>query len=108
MADNYFNFPVQLMKIAPNIRQFCNDVIDYCIYSHSRKLNGRDSISDAAEYFGVLLGSTFSTEANGRRLYHKIPLPAPMTGISKGLLFDFLQDYKTEQEIAVLMAFLAI
>jgi len=108
MADKYFNFPIQLMRIAPNVRQLCDDIIDYCVYAQSLSLNGSNAMRDAAKHFNISLGSISRSERDGRELYNSISLPAPMTGISKDLLFNFYQEHKTDHEIAVLMAFLAI
>jgi len=108
MADTYFNFPVPLMQASPNIKKFCNDVIDYCIYRHSLSLNGSNAIKDAAHYFGVTLGNISKTARNGEQLYDSLPLNSAMTGINSNLLFEFYQEYKSDHEIAVLMAFLAI
>lgn len=106
--DKYFNFPIQLMKAAPNAHRFCDDVMDYCIYAHSRALGGPNAIRDAAKYFDITISSPAQIERNGRELYNSIDLPAPMTGISHDLLFTFYKEHKTEHEIAALMAFLAI
>ncbi len=108
MAAKFFNFPIDLMRIAPEVVKFCNDVMDYCIYVHSLKLDGPNAMRDAANYFGVILGNINRSVKNGRELYNSISLPAPMTGISKDLLFTFYKEHKTDHEIAVLMAFLAI
>mgnify|MGYP000983735085 CR=1 FL=1 len=108
MADRYFNFPIMLMRMAPNIRQFCDDVMDYCIYAQSMSLNGPNAMRDAGKHFNVTLGNIARSERDGRNLYNSIDLPAPMTGISHDLLFTFYKEHKTEHEIAALMAFLAI
>lgn len=108
MADKYFNFPIQLMRIAPNVKQLCDDVMDYCIYVHSLNLDGDNAMRDAAKYFNVTLGNIARSERDGRSLYNSIKQPAPMTGISHDLLFDFYKELKTDHETAVLMAFLAI
>lgn len=106
--DVFFNFPIELMRASPDMRQFGGDVIHYCIFKHSLTLDGNKAVEAAAKFYGVQLASTASCEQNGRKLYLGIDLPAPMTGISKDMLFDFYDNYKTEHEIAVLMAFLAI
>lgn len=108
MADRYFNFPIMLMRMAPNIRQFCDDVMEYCIYAQSMSLNGPNAMRDAARHFNVILGNFAKSERDGRTLYNSIDLPAPMTGISHDLLFTFYKEHKSEHEIAALMAFLAI
>jgi len=107
-SDNFFNFPVELMRVAPDMKRFCNNVMDYAVYAHSLKLEGQDAMKDAAKYFGITLGNILQSKRNGSDLYNKIALPAPMTGISKDLIFKFYRDYKTEHETAVLIAFLAI
>lgn len=110
MADRFFNFPVQLMQSAPNMRVFGDNVMDYCIYKHSLTLEGaaEKKMKDAAKYFGITLGNISRSLRDGRELYDNMPTRPAMTGINKDLLFEFYKEDKTDLEIASLMAFLAI
>lgn len=106
--DNFFNFPVPLMQYSPDMNVFGDNVMDYCIYKHSLTLNGGNAMKDAAHYFGVTLGNIARSTRDGKEFYDSIPQNSAMTGINKDLLFEFYKEHKTEQEISVLMAFLAI
>jgi hypothetical protein len=107
-TDNYFNFPVPLMQGASNMKTFCNNVMDYCIYKHSLTLTGDEAMTDAADFFGLLLGDAAISEEKGEMLMYSIPTNSATTGIKKTLLFEFYEENKLIHEIAVLMAFLAI
>ncbi len=108
--DKFFNFPILLMQSAPNMKVFCNNVIDYCIYKHSLSLEGTADtrMKAASHYFGVALGNVSRSLRDGRELYDSMPTRPAMTGINKDLLFEFYKEDKTDFEIASLIAFLAI
>jgi len=108
--SKFFNFPVQLMRYAPDMSAFGNNVMDYCIYKHSLTLEGaaEKKMKDAAKYFGVTLGNISRSLRDGRELYDNMPTRPAMTGIGKDLLFEFYKEDKTDVEIATLIAFLAI
>ena len=111
MEDKFLNFPVQLLQDAfKDIRQTMVNVLDYAGYAHTLKLHGSDSkkMEDAGHYFGITWGNTLKSYRDGKTLYESIPQNSPMAGINKDVLFDFYKNTKTLDEIAVLLAFLAI
>lgn len=111
MEGKYLNFPVQLLQDAfKDIRQTMNNILDYAGYKHTLQLHGNSSkkMEDAGKYFGVSSwGDTMRSYRNGETL-HDTFVNSPMAGINKEKLWDFYNNSKTPDEIAVLLAFLAI
>lgn len=111
MDERFFNFPIELLRPAFNdMRKVCNNIIDYSVCKHSESLNGSQSqrIRDSMNFFSISLCNVSKTIENGRSLialYGKKPV---LTGISKDLLFDYYKNEKTDFEIVLLLAFLAI
>jgi len=112
MEVNYFNFPVMLLESAfNNIRETMNNIIDYAGYVHTLKLEFGDEsemMKAAGKYFGMKYGSNYESYRNGKMLYDSFPENVPMSGINKDVCFDFYKNLKLADEIAVLLAFLAI
>jgi hypothetical protein len=110
MEQTYFNFPITILENAFNdIRYTMNNIMDYAAYAHTLKLEYGDKnkkMEDAGKYFGVKYGN--NSYDKGKALYDSLPLNLPMTGINKDVCFDFYNNPKTPDEIAVLLAFLAI
>ena len=88
----------------------CQNIMDYAIYHHAKSLDGslNKRIKDSANYFGVTLGNITRTAQNGESLDYKTPERPVMTGISKHLTFEFYDSPKTDNEISVLLSFLAM
>lgn len=111
MKDKYLNFPVQLLQGAfKDIHETMSNIMHYAGYVHTLKLHGNQTkkMDDAGSYFGITWGNTARCYNNGETIYNSIPENSPMTGINKDVLFDFYNNYKTPDEIAILLAFLAI
>jgi hypothetical protein len=111
MDKVFFNFPVSLLRPAfSNMRKVCNDIIDYAIFKHAETLEGNPAkrTKDSAKFFSVTLGNISQSYENGKTLFNDTPIKTAMTGISSTLLFDFYQNEKTDFEISLLLAFLAI
>jgi len=111
MKGEYLNIPVQLLQGAfKDIRETMSNIMDYAGYVHASKLHGDQTkkMIDAGNYFGITWGNAIRCYKNGETLYNSLPKNSPMTGINKDVLFDFYKNYKTPDEIAVLLAFLAI
>lgn len=109
--DKFLNFPVPLLQDAfRNIPATMNNILNYAGYKHTLKLHGSDSkkMEDAGSYFGIEWGNTLKSYRNGETLYNSIPENSPMAGINRDVCFDFYKNPKTPDEIAVLLAFLAI
>lgn len=108
----YFNFPVPLLRNAfGDIRQVMNDIMAYAGYMHTLKLDlgtSQKKMESAGNYFGVIYGNAAIAYDQGSNLFYELPKNSPMVGISKSILFDFYLNPKTEFDIAVLCAFLAV
>jgi len=104
------NFPIQLLQAAPNMQSVCCNIIDYATFGHGRNLNGTGlhKMKSAAEFLGIKLGSPEDSMVNGMWLHEKIPLKSPMSGISTKVLFEFLHGSPSNEEIAYLVAHLAL
>ena len=110
----HLNFPIGLLQKAfIDIRSTMNDIMDYAVYVraisfyHEGKIE--NSVYKAAHNdFGIKLGNPQNSASNGKILFESKTKKAPMTGISKKTCFDFYDNEKTESEIAVLLAYLAI
>jgi hypothetical protein len=110
--ERYFNFPVPLLQGAFNdIRTVMSEVMDYAGYVHTLKLeHGTDEkkMNDAGGHFGISWGNALSNYRTGKKLFESFPENSPKAGINKDRLFDFYKNPKTDEEIAVLLAFLAL
>lgn len=112
MADKYLNFPIPLLQDAfSDIRKTMNDIMRYAGYAHTPKLvygNKYERIEAAGRYFGITFGNVNSVYTEGKTLHDSLPSNSPMTGISTTICFDFYENHKRPDEIAVLLAYLAI
>jgi len=110
--ETYFNFPITFLRDAfNNIRQVMQEVMDYAGYVHTLKLESKTSenkMKAAGEFFGITYGNAKNSYNAGEDLFNSVPLKTPMVGINKTMLFDFYDNHKTPDEIAILLAFLAI
>jgi len=110
--EKYLNFPIQLLKNAfTDIRQAMNNIMMYAGYQHTTKLElGEDEekMKDAGEYLGISWGDPITAYRNGEKLFQEIPKNSPHTGINKGVCFDFYDTPKSDDEIAVLLAYLSL
>jgi hypothetical protein len=110
MDERYLNFPVIMLQDAfKDIRETMCNAMDYAGYVHTLKLEYGDKkkkMKDAGKYFCIKYG--YNSYDNGEAIYNSLPPNLPMTGINKDVCFDFYENPKTPDEIAVLLAFLAI
>ena len=108
--DKIFNFPIQLLQGAHDMKAVCNNIMDYALFVHSRNLNGSitERMKSAATFFGIKLGDLKSSVDNGQLLFDSIPVKSPMTGITKNVLFEFYKGCPTIEEITFLMGHLAL
>jgi hypothetical protein len=107
----YLPFPVTFLQTAFNdIREVCNDIMDYAIYRKCLDEEGAKHIriKKSASFYGITLGDYDNTYQNGEQLYRSTPENTPITAINKDILFDYYKNHKTEYEIICLCAFLAI
>ncbi|MGD9929314.1 MAG: hypothetical protein AB7U05_04795 [Mangrovibacterium sp.] len=110
--ERYLNFPIQLLQNAfKDIRQAMNNIMYYAGYVHTLKLElgeEQEKIKAAGEYLGITWGNPIAAYLDGEKLFHEIPTNSPHTGINKHLCFDFYDNPKSNDEIAVLLAYLAL
>jgi len=115
MSSYYFTFPIQLLKVQPSDSEICiknniDDAFSYCLYSYVHSEN--DNVEVCAKEFETAASITFSNLknaiANGEQLFKSIPVKSPKTSISKGMMFDFFKNDKSEFEIICFIAFAAI
>lgn len=88
-----------------------NNVMDYAGYVHARKLERgtkAQRMKDTGKWFDINYGNPEGSFKNGETLYLDTPRNSPMTGIKKNLCFEFYGNTKTPDEIAVLLAYLAV
>lgn len=109
----YFNFPIELLKgFIENHKKCLSDILDYCIYEHSLKLNNRNRYEElltSAEYFRVEIYNWDSLESTGKLIYNRINPKAPKVGLKISIFWDFYKNPdKTEKEKIYLLAFLAL
>jgi hypothetical protein len=109
----YFNFPVTFMQDAfINIRKVMDNVMNYAGYVHTLKLEHGEiekKIRVAGKYFGgITWGNDRVCYKNGHTLYNSIPVNSPIVGINVNVCFDFYKNHKSLDEIAVLLAYLAL
>lgn len=108
----FLNFPIIFLQDAfENIEKTMQNVMHYAGYVHTLKLeygSSSEMMESAGSYFGITYGNVHSGYENGETLFESVPLKTPMVGINKDVLFDFYKNRKTNDEIAVLLAFLGL
>lgn len=110
MTEIFFNFPIWLLRNAPDMHKVGGDIVDYAVYAHCTKLSGSkiERTKAAAEYFDITLGNVLKTAENGLNLYLNTSSKEAFTGISANLLFDFYEGDHSNFEVATLLAALAM
>jgi len=110
MSKKYINFPITLLAGAfDNIMHVCDNIMDYAIYKHYLSLEHSKPearINAAAGFFGIELKSPKSTLINGEQLYNKHS--PPLAGINVDKAFEYMNELKTEFEVACFCAFCGI
>ena len=108
MDTIYFNFPVVLLKDAfGDIKGIMEGIVCYCIYRISLEGCCEEKIKNAANYFEIEPKNEEAIYEKGKLLYESTIKDKVMVGINKKILLDFYGNHKTNDEIAVLLAFLA-
>jgi hypothetical protein len=110
--DRYFNFPIQMLQDAfCDIKGTMDKIMDYAGYAHTLKLelgDDMDKMRSAGSYLGITYEDRSGSYKNGKIWYDSIPVNSPMVGINIEMCFDFFNNHKTQDDISVLLAFLAI
>lgn len=110
----YFNFPIEILKkpfsfengkLVYNVREACDDILNYCCYAFTLNRIGRTDhlVKEAGQYYNVRFSS--DSFQRGKQIYDWIPVNSPKAGITKNILFDFYQNFKTEFEKETFLAF---
>ena len=105
----FMTFPVALLKDAfTDIKKVCNNAMKYAIYSKAQSVG----VAESFKFFGVSYAKAENYESayqSGKVLYDSFEGSAsPMVSVNKDILFQFIQQPKTEFEIAVFCAFCAV
>lgn len=112
MNDVYLNFPVTILQNAfDDIRKVMDDIMNYAGYSYAITTDHADKskkMKAAGEKFKIVYYHDGKCFDNGLFLYFKHSENAPKIGINKDMAFDYYKNPKTEYEIAVLLAYLAL
>ena len=103
----YFTFPIGMLSDAPgDIKKFCESLINYAFYMHSKKLEHGtplQKINDAGKYYGYTINNWRNVFDSGERIH--LNNSKVVTSINKDTIEDFKSNYKTPFEITVFMAF---
>ena len=123
---NYFNFPIAMLQDAFKIinyderyykKQLFEDIILICCYRYLKDNNLKinfENIREAGNYFKIELHySVAQFKERGSELYYKhygysAENKIAPVGIQKKILYDFLENDKSEQEVITLLMFLGI
>lgn len=110
--ERFFNFPIGLLNGAfENIREAMDNVMNYAGYVHASTLEFGDvteRMKAAGNFFGITYYNPKQSYNKGEQLFNSLPPNLPMTGLNKDVCFDFYKNYKTTDQKAVLLAFLAL
>ncbi len=110
--EKYLNFPIRLLNGAfSDIKTAMDNIMYYAGFVHCDLLeigNNTEKMKASGSYLGITYGNPKEAYKNGKMLYDSLPENQPMAGINKDTCFDFYKHYKTPDQIAVLLAFLAI
>lgn len=113
MAENvYFTCPVSVLQEAfTDIKKVANNIIELSVYLHSIQLDEEDSNDEmtnlmiSADYLHVRFGNPGSSLENAKKLYNKINRKEALMSLKTEIVFDFLQNNKTQYEIACFCAY---
>lgn len=98
----FFTFPVELLRGAfDDIAGVCSDALNYAIYVRCKDYN--EAPDEAFLFFG-LTGNANESFARGEELCNSFIRPV-LVSVNKAIVFDFMENPKTDFEIAVFCAF---
>jgi len=112
-GEIYLNFPVTLLREAfIDIRRVMDDVMNYALYRQAERLQGTRAsrITQAARFLirGITYNDPKGSYERGALLSFQLSAKVPHVGINTSIAFDFYKNPKTPDEIAVLLAYLAL
>lgn len=115
MGDNgklkYFTFPVAYLAEAfSDFNAMGQNIVDYSLYAMSEKYQGTidQRMEQAANYLNVKMGNRARTIDKGGHLYRSVADRSPMASIKTSLLWDYMNNDKTDFEIACFVAYCAL
>jgi hypothetical protein len=108
----YFNFPIEIIKDAfDDIKKTCNNIISYAIYDRFINLEFGDDeqkMETTFDFFGITNPSWQSSLSSAKKVFDKIGNHSVKTGIKKELAFQFRDEYKSNYDISVFIAFCSL
>lgn len=108
----FFTFPVVLLKPSfSNIKTVCSNIINYSVFAHSKKLElgtELERFKASANYFKVSFPNEKASLSSSKILFNSLSGGLPMSSIYIKLVWQFIDEDKSEFEIACLLAFAAL
>lgn len=108
----YLTFPIQILKGGLNDIKGCtNNAMFYCLYyQYLREVKNESDnpLNKAADYIGINFSNINKASNTGKSLYESIPKNAPLTSITRDMIFDFYENDKTQFEVVCFLAFAAL
>jgi len=108
----YLTFPIQIIEGGLNDIKGCtNNAMFYCLYyQYLREVEyeSDNPLNEAADYIGINFGNINKARNTGKSLYESIPKNAPLTSITRKMIFDFYNNEKTQFEVVCFLAFAAL
>lgn len=104
----YLNFPISLLQgLLDDTQGALSRIIDYCII-YETKVHLKP-IDEARKMFGMAKPPDMkSWWAYATQLFYNTPRNQPRTGLEVRMFWEYYQEEKTDEEKAILLAFLAI
>ncbi|OAQ42111.1 hypothetical protein A5893_03070 [Pedobacter psychrophilus] len=109
---SYFNFPIEIIKDAiDDIHKTCDNIISYSIYNLFLKLEFGDDevkIKHVFDYLGINNPNWKSSLERAKELFSEINNHRVKTGIKRDLAFEFRDQFKSDFDIALFVAYCAL
>ena len=110
---HYFTFPIVLLKILhEDHRSFADNAICWTVYNYAEtKLHGlpeRERVEKALSKYGVSTEDLAGWIRHAKTIHRSIEGSKVLTSITKDILFDFLENDKSDAEVNELLMFAAL
>ncbi len=103
----YLTFPVMLLKDAKyNIVETLDAVVYYCLVDNIKRFDL--SPEQAQSKMKMTFGNLGKAVQLGNEIFSQTPVNAPKTSVSKDIIFDFYNNYKSDFEIDCFLGFAAL
>ncbi len=97
----YFTFPISILRGAfTDIHSVCDNAIDYACYVKYAEVEDVEAVES---FFDITF--TSPTLENGKALFNQHGQSVPMVSINKDIVFNLMENPKTNFEIATFLAF---